>query len=114
MSTPEGRIKKAIVDYLKFHGWGVWRINDRFIKGYPDLYCFKDDRSFWLEVKKPGEKPTLLQREKITELLEQGILATWTDDAGLAGSDIVECVEAWSHEDALVLFKEWAYWLKED
>lgn len=99
LQPTEHQIQTSIVNYLRATGWYVMRLNSgkysvgegrsrRFIngqeKGTPDLMAFRqqdfikqyiDSAATYLlfiEVKRPGNKPTLAQEMKMKELEEYG------------------------------------------
>ena len=51
--TPEGNIKSQIRQYLKMKGWFVVNMMQGPLchRGIADLYCIKNGRSVWIEVK---------------------------------------------------------------
>lgn len=51
---------------LKIHG------NQYQMAGIPDVLCLKGGRAFWIEFKRPGEKPTKLQMHRMKQLEEAG------------------------------------------
>lgn len=60
--TPEGRVKKQIMKYLKgFSNGKFWAIQDRFTAGIPDIIGVLGGRFVAIEVKAPGEKLRPLQ-----------------------------------------------------
>ena len=50
----------------KYHG------NAFTMSGVPDVLAIKDGRACWLECKRPGEKPTLIQTLRMEELRTAG------------------------------------------
>lgn len=93
----EHQIQQEIINYLKFRGWYVMRLNSgrmpytykgkqKFMmlaeKGTPDILAFKkaiwdgefegDAELYFIEVKRQGNKPTALQLAKMRELEEYG------------------------------------------
>ena len=100
--TPEGEVKKAVVERLRQDGWVVWKMEDRFTKGRPDLYCFKDNLTLWLEIKAPGKRPEPLQWKRIKELLKNGVPAIYVDAVDYDGYDPRYCLE-----DVLILMDTW-------
>jgi len=49
--------------------------------GWPDIVgVLPGGRSLWIEVKRPGEKPTELQKYRLKRLKKAGALAFWTDN----------------------------------
>jgi hypothetical protein len=61
------------VKWVKYHG-------SRFGKaGTPDLHITLDGRSYWIELKSPGRKPTLLQQREILEWRAAGAVSEVVD-----------------------------------
>jgi len=50
-------------------------------RGWPDVEFLYFGQVFFIEFKRPGEKPTTLQFWRIKWLKEQGFKAMWTDNA---------------------------------
>lgn len=67
---------RAITKFLRERGFLVYKLNDRFRSGIPDLYCCKDGVSYWLEVKLPAGKVTELQQYEIEQLRQHGVHAS--------------------------------------
>lgn len=60
--TPEGRVKKQVMKYLKgLSGGYFWKIQDRFTAGIPDIIGVLGGRFVAIEVKAPGEPLRPLQ-----------------------------------------------------
>jgi len=61
---PETGILRAVRDYLRVQGWLVIRQQQGMgsHKGIADLYCLKDGRSVWLEIKTPTGKQSRYQQ----------------------------------------------------
>ena len=102
IKVSEHMLQTQIINYLRYKGWYCMRLNTgkfsvgegrqkRFIMGQeagtPDIVAFrkifmpvspvhmleaKQLQLIFVEVKVPGNKPTLLQREKMKELEEYG------------------------------------------
>lgn len=43
--------------------------------GYPDLFCFKDGKAVFIEVKEPNDTLKPLQKHRIDELINEGFEA---------------------------------------
>jgi hypothetical protein len=86
----EHEIQTAIIGWLQYHKWMVWRNNSgmiatgvgkyrRMIKlgtpGLPDIFAVKDGILAGIEVKKPGNKATDLQKMMLKDLEDHG---AWT------------------------------------
>lgn len=91
--TPEGQIKKSIMDWLSVQPRSkcrVWPIQIGRIpgrtnhsKGISDILGLWNGRGLAIEVKRPGGKPTAEQKEFLTAWAESGgiaILAYSLDD----------------------------------
>lgn len=63
--TPEGRVKKKIVDYLETVPNLIYELRQAggwaYKKGKPDLWFVYNGRHFEIEVKAPGGQPSSLQ-----------------------------------------------------
>lgn len=75
----ETEIQKEIMDYLTLHGWEVYRMNSgtragtKLHKpGTPDLMIQKNGTTIWIEVKRPGEKPSVIQKKRHEEIRANG------------------------------------------
>jgi hypothetical protein len=111
MKPTEQEIQKTIIDYLRLKGYYVQRMNSGKMSymykgkqsfmsladaGTPDLLAFKRYQyqatggveMYFIEVKRPGKKPTTLQLAKMSELQEYGaacLVATSVNDLINAG-----------------------------
>ena len=72
----EKTITKTIIRYLnglpacyarKIHG-------SRYTAGFPDIICVREGVCLWIEVKRPGNKPTELQLLELERWREAGAL----------------------------------------
>lgn len=73
--TPEGKIKRKVVDMLKTHGiWYFFPGNNGFGKsGIPDIIAIAGGRFIGIECKAdPTKKPTELQKKCGEEIQEAG------------------------------------------
>jgi Holliday junction resolvase len=89
----EKDIQKQIVDYLTIKGWYLIRVNSgaqfveskgkkRMIRlapaGTPDIIaCSPEGRFYGIEVKRPGNKPTQLQKETLQRITATGGVGMW-------------------------------------
>jgi hypothetical protein len=86
----EASVQKSIVEMLEQRGFLVKKMHGSiFSRGWPDLMAMRDGRILWIEVKRPGEVPSDLQRHMLDKLRKHGQIAVWTDN--LAGA--LEAVE---------------------
>ena len=83
-TTPEGRVKAKIKDYLK--ALGVWHFSPQGTgfgrSGIPDLVCCHQGRFIGIEVKAPGKikNTTTMQDREIAEINAAGGTALVVDD----------------------------------
>lgn len=77
--TPEGKVTKQIIDYLKSlkkTGVAIWWVKlhggPMQKAGVPDLLVIKDGKHFLLEIKKPGGEATQLQQIQIDKINDAG------------------------------------------
>lgn len=77
----ESAIQRSITDMAVAHGYKVYRLNSggrrgrvRLLEdGTPDLLIvLRKGRSLWIEVKRPDEEPTVVQRLRHRELRNLG------------------------------------------
>lgn len=73
----ESTITRSIQKSAKDRGWWVLKVaGGQFQRpGIPDVLCVKNGRAVFLEVKRPGNKPTPLQLVVIDELRAAGAVA---------------------------------------
>lgn len=71
----ERQIVTKILRYLKktYPGAFVWKINDRFMSGVPDILFAHNGEVVFYEVKTPTGELTKLQKYTITKLMKNGI-----------------------------------------
>lgn len=79
MPAKESTIERNICEYAKKNGCLVFKFTSPGHRGVPDRMIIKDGQVLFLEVKREGQYPTLLQMKCIYQLREQGIDAEWTD-----------------------------------
>ena len=78
--TPEGKIQTSIVRYGKSQGFWVLRFEVMSMAGFPDLLLLGHGRIAFIEVKRPGKKPTKLQFKRLDQISEHDIPAIWCDN----------------------------------
>ena len=81
MTTPEGRIKKQIVDDLEAMGAYVFKpVQMGYGKRTVDLLVCWRGQFIGIEVKRPGKAPTPLQEETLEQVRAAGGIAFWVDN----------------------------------
>ena len=76
----EQKLQSKIKSFLKKEGWIVIKTITLSENGYPDLICFRQGVTLFLEIKAQGETPKPLQEYRLRELKKQGFKAFWTDN----------------------------------
>jgi len=76
----EKDIQKKIIRHLKNTGWFVRKLHQGKYSGagMPDIHALKDGIPIYVEVKRPGKKPTKLQAAILEDLEMHGGKVTWT------------------------------------
>jgi len=69
----ESQLQRAIIQKLTAEGWLVIKLIKTNTNGIPDLLCHRQGRTAYIEVKRPGYKPTPLQAYRHQQLQDQGI-----------------------------------------
>lgn len=75
----ESVIQLKIIKDLESKGWFVRKIIQTNHPGDPDLYCFKNGRTVWIECKRPGKNPEPLQIFRGKEIIKFGMEWFWCD-----------------------------------
>jgi len=78
----ESAIQAKIIKALERGGWYVIKLIQTNKNGIPDLLCLRNGRAVFIEVKRPGEKPTPLQLQRHRELKDTGFQVEVVNDAG--------------------------------
>jgi hypothetical protein len=68
---PESIIQTRIKKKLEGHGWLVVKILQCTLNGFPDLICFKNKQTVFIECKTISGKPSPLQLYRHEELRKQ-------------------------------------------
>jgi len=70
LSTPEAKVKAAVVKILKDHGvyYFFAATHGYGRSGIPDIVCCVQGKFFAIECKAGGNKPTALQRKEIIDI----------------------------------------------
>ena len=88
----ELEIQTPILKKLRALEGSYWfKIHDIITAGIPDIIGLYKGRFIAIEVKRPGEKPTMLQYRILDIIRMAGGLAYWTDNT----EDVKGWVELW-------------------
>jgi len=77
----ESSIEKAICKYARENGWLCYKFVSPSHKGVPDrLFINQHGVTCYLEIKRPGEKPTPLQLREQRLLMDRYTPVDWVDN----------------------------------
>lgn len=76
----ESEIERKICDYAERRGWWVGKFVSPGQTGVPDRLFIRRGRVIFLEIKRPGEKPTEKQYSKHREMRNYGAEVYWVDN----------------------------------
>jgi len=77
----ESIIERAVCAYAKSRGCLVMKLAGPNQKGQPDRMFIRSGKVLFIEFKAPGKKPTALQMKWLKDLCNQGMDATFCDNA---------------------------------
>ena len=80
MSISEQQIQTKIKKYAEGKGWIVIKTIKLSEAGFPDLFMFKNGKTIFIEVKKPGGIISPLQELRQRQLREQGFTCEVIDN----------------------------------
>lgn len=69
----EASIQKSCMAYAKKHGFWVYKVNDRFRSGIPDLMLIKNGQVFFVELKKENGVVSKIQDATMKEIEAHGV-----------------------------------------
>ena len=75
----ESKVEKDIREYAQATGWWQAKFVAPGKRGVPDRVFIKRGIVFWLEVKRPGEEPTVQQYLRMKEMKKYGAIVAWVD-----------------------------------
>ena len=70
----ESEIQAKVIKRMEMHGWYVIKLIQTNRNGIPDLLAHRRGKTIYLEIKRPGLKPTPLQDQRHRELMRSGIV----------------------------------------
>jgi len=75
----ESYIQRQIIVKLESWGWMVVKLIQTNTNGIPDLMAIRDGKCVFIEVKREGEEPEPLQKHRLNQINDKGILGFWVD-----------------------------------
>jgi hypothetical protein len=89
----ESFVEKQICQYAKQLGWKTMKLNGMGFRSKPDRMFYQAGKVFFLEIKRPGEKPTKQQNYRLQRLMAEGFIADWTDNIEEGQAIIRHCTK---------------------
>jgi len=80
----ESSIEKTIVARAKARGWWSCKFTSPAMAGVPDRMFIRDGRVVYIEIKRPGNKPTPLQAKRMADMRTHGAEVHWVDSVEAA------------------------------
>ncbi len=97
----EKDIERKVVAYCQRHGYYCRKLSTPGCRGVPDRMIAKGGLVLFLELKRPGEKPTALQEYEMDSLTKAGLKADWADSYELAIAHIEDHFASLTVEDVV-------------
>ena len=96
----ESAIEAKVVRHCRANGYYCRKLSAIASNGMPDRMICHGGKVLFLELKRPGNKPTPLQEREMRLLTEAGMYATWCDSYEKA----VEIMDDWfaGNEDEVI------------
>lgn len=85
---PESLIERRIREWAEAHGWWQVKLMRCSKRGVPDRLLLRRGRVVFIEVKAPGERPSLQQQLRMAEIRAQGVEVYWCDNV----EDAIDCL----------------------
>lgn len=89
MTTRESDVERHVVEYARKHGFWCRKFTSPHRRSVPDYIMAKNGIVFWIEFKRPGEKPTPLQAKEHAEMRAHG-LDVYVVDSREAGRQLID------------------------
>ena len=92
----ESGVQRDVADYAELHGWAAHKLDTRSNRGRCDYVFIRAapghrglTQTFYIEFKRPREKPTPLQEKRHTKLREMG-LRVYVVDNKIDGREVID------------------------
>lgn len=76
----ESKVEGRCCEYAQGRGWWVSKFTAPGKKAVPDRVFIRDGVVLFVEFKRPGEEPTLQQRNRHRQMKAKGANVTWVDN----------------------------------
>ena len=80
----EKQVEAKVSRWCKQNGVKTYKLSGPNFRGKPDRIYLANGEVLFMEIKRPGAKPTKLQNAEIESLRAHGINADWADTPGSA------------------------------
>lgn len=75
----ESDIEEQITEFAELRGWWQAKFVSPALRGVADRIFIRRGRHVFIEIKKPGEEPTLQQQKRAREMKSHGADVYWVD-----------------------------------
>jgi len=75
----ESNIEGQIIDFAEIRGWWQAKFTSPGLRGVADRIFIRRGRHLFIEVKKPGEVPTIQQEKRARDMRAYGATIHWVD-----------------------------------
>jgi hypothetical protein len=76
----EAQLERKVVEFCREYKLLTYKFSSPAHRGVPDRIILYRGRALFLELKRPGKKPTKLQERELGELRAAGCAAHWSDN----------------------------------
>lgn len=76
----EAQLERKVVEFCRGYKLLTYKFSSPAHRGVPDRIILYHGRALFLELKRPGKKPTKLQERELEELRAAGCAAHWADN----------------------------------
>lgn len=80
----ESSVESEIRRYAEKRGWWCVKFVSPGLRGVPDRLFIRNGRHVFIEIKRPGEKPSAQQSKRRREMRKHGAEVHWVDNAAAA------------------------------
>ena len=75
----ESEIESEITDFAEVRGWWQAKFTSPGLRGVADRIFIRRGRHVFIEIKRPGEEPTLQQQKRARDMRSAGAEVVWVD-----------------------------------
>jgi len=86
----EAQLERKVVEFCHEYKLLTYKFSSPAHRGVPDRVILYHGRALFLELKRPGKKPTKLQERELGQLRASGCAADWADNLETARNIILK------------------------